>query len=160
MEYITAEELEELNDVYNTNVHDYDIPEISKSIAKLLFMNARAYTHTREVSMYQYRSCMSDAIIKGTKHYPCIIENYLSILDKHIEGYSESVSRNTIKNMYLPLIRKFYNIAGTDKKMPEDILKVVDKSAELILNDIETYMNSQIYQLRKLTDKLKGAFNE
>ena len=44
--------------------------------------------------------------------------------------------------------------------MPEDILKVVDKSAELVLNDIETYMNSQIYQLRKLTDKLKGAFNE
>ena len=62
--------------------------------------------------------------------------------------------------MYLPLIWKFYNIATDDTKMPDDILKVVDKSAELILNDIETYMNSQIYQLQKLTDKLKGAFNE
>ena len=103
---------------------------------------------------------MNDAIIKGTKQYPQIIENYLSILDEHIEGYSESVSRNTIKSMYLPLIHKFYNIATDNTKMPEDILKVVDKSAELVLNDIETYMNSQIYQLRKLTDKLKGAFNE
>lgn len=160
MEYITAEELEELNDVYNTIVEFDDIPEISKSIAKLLFMNAIAYAHTREVSMSQYRSCMNDAIIKGTKQYPQIIENYLSILDEHIEGYSESVSRNTIKSMYLPLIHKFYNIATDNTKMPEDILKVVDKSAELVLNDIETYRNSQIYQLRKLTDKLKGAFNE
>ena len=126
MEYITAEELEELNDVYNTIVEFDDIPEISKSIAKLLFMNARAYAHTREVSMYQYRSCMNDAIIKGTKQYPQIIENYLSILDEHIEGYSESVSRNTIKSMYLPLIHKFYNIATNNTKMPEDILKVVD----------------------------------
>lgn len=160
MEYITNEELEELNDVYNTIVESDDILEISKSIAKLLFMNARAYATTREVSMYQYRSCMSSAIIKGTKQYPQIIEHYLSVLDNHIDGYSESVSRNTIKNMYLPLIHKFYNIAKDDTKMPEDILKVVDKSAELILNDIDTYMNSQIYQLQKLTDKLKGAFNE
>ena len=55
MEYITNEELEELNDVYNTIVEFDDIPEISKSIAKLLFMNARAYAHTREVSKWSIK---------------------------------------------------------------------------------------------------------
>lgn len=160
MDYITEDELEELNEIYGTSVNDYDIPEISKSIAKLLFMNARTQVEALEISVYRYSTSIKDYVIKGAKHYSEIIEHYLSVLDKHIDGYSESVSRNTIKNMYLPLICKFYNIADKDKKMPEDILKVVDKSAELILNDIETYMNSQIYQLQKLTDKLKGDLNE